>query len=306
MQPETGSAKGSATRSAKGGSLDQSVDVVVVSPHLDDAVLSLGAHIARLAAQGRRVEVWTAFTRGPAPGDVPRRHRAFADYETRLAEDDRALCLLGAGARHLDLTERIWREPRLRSVAAAFRTPRVVEGFSEVSTLVAVIDSVLARPEAELFVPLGVGHHVDHVEVAVAALQAVAASGAYSRVGFYEDVYALSEAARRRHPVARRRAWPLLDAPGWGAPLLGVGMRVMGAAARGPSVEGYVSDVADMVWSCEQRDATGYEAAKLSAVAQYRSQVSRMGGMPRLAAVLRRAHRVRGGELVWRATPRGT
>jgi len=42
----------------------------VISPHLDDAVLSLGGLIGREVAAGRRVEVWSCFTAGP-PLDVP-------------------------------------------------------------------------------------------------------------------------------------------------------------------------------------------------------------------------------------------
>lgn len=39
--------------------------LVVLSPHLDDAVLSLGATIARLSRHGRSVRVVTAFANDP-------------------------------------------------------------------------------------------------------------------------------------------------------------------------------------------------------------------------------------------------
>jgi LmbE family N-acetylglucosaminyl deacetylase len=286
-------------------------DVVVLSPHLDDAVLSIGATIGRLAHQGLRVEVWTVYTAGPPLAAIARRHRAFGDYEIRAAEDDSALARLGAGHRRLGLRERIWRAPRPRSLASAFRTPSDVAGFGEVPRLISVVREVLARPGVELYAPLGVGHHVDHVEVALAVLTATieaatveaatSQSDAFARVSFYEDFYALGEAARRRHPITRRQAWPLSQVPGWAAPLGGTALRLGAMITRGPGLGDYLPAVEAMTWVCEPAAVEEFEDAKLAAIAEYRSQVPRLGGMSRIEALNRRAHRVRGGELLWRA-----
>jgi LmbE family N-acetylglucosaminyl deacetylase len=277
-------------------------DVVVLSPHLDDAVLSIGAWIARLVRDGRRVEVWTAFTRQPDLTGVPRSWRPFGDYAARLAEDDEALDILGAGSRRLGLPERIWREPRPRSLAGAFRGPTGTEGFECLPALTATIAEVLARPGVELYAPLGVGQHTDHVEVALAAIQAGLACDALHRVGFYEDFYALGEAFRRRHPVTRTLPDPVFESPSRAAPLFGAALRMMAAASSGPRLDDYCPGVRAASWRWERHPVTGTEQAKMAAVIAYRSQVSRLGGRRRLELVLRRAHRVRGGELVWRAT----
>jgi LmbE family N-acetylglucosaminyl deacetylase len=301
-------------------------DVVVLSPHLDDAVLSLGATIGRMAAAGCRVEVWTAFTAGPDPAGLPRRLRPFGDYPVRIAEDDRALDRLGGvgaatpvGRRRLGLPERLWRDlaDGARSpggLASAFRTPHDLAGFSQLAALEAAVREALANPGTRLYAPLGIGRHTDHVEVAVAALR-VALAGLpatpgpafdpLDRVLFYEDFYAAGEAQRRRHPVSARLPRPWRESPGWAAPLLGAGLRALALAERGPGVDRFEPAIRDADWRCEPQPVDGFERAKLEAVAEYRSQLARMGGGRRVAAVLRRAHRVRGGELVWRASVRG-
>jgi LmbE family N-acetylglucosaminyl deacetylase len=83
--------------------------VVVVSPHLDDAVLSLGATIADHVAAGGEVLVLTVLA-GPPGSDQPAgdwdRACGFATeadaVRARRQEDLRACRLLGAAVEHLD------------------------------------------------------------------------------------------------------------------------------------------------------------------------------------------------------------
>lgn len=281
--------------------------LVVVSPHLDDAVLSLGAHLAARVRAGEHVEVWTAFTDGPSPASVPRRLRRFGDYAARLAEDDRALAVLGAGNRRLGLPERVWRTPPARGLGAAFRTPDDRSGFTELPTLEAVAADLLARPAVRVLAPLGVGHHVDHVEVAAAVLGTALRLDALDRVGFYEDFYALGDGARRRHPVTGGRA--ATDpgrrrhrAPGWAAPWEGLVLAATALIGRGPSLDAYVPGFAELVWQAVPHPVDPWsEQRKLAAVAEYRSQTPALGGIWQLGPILRRAHRVRGGEVIWSA-----
>jgi LmbE family N-acetylglucosaminyl deacetylase len=77
-------------------------DVVVLSPHLDDAVFSLGATISRLTRSGARVTVLTVFGGDPssrvAAGDWDRRtgfETAGEAAAVRREEDRRACALLG-------------------------------------------------------------------------------------------------------------------------------------------------------------------------------------------------------------------
>jgi LmbE family N-acetylglucosaminyl deacetylase len=83
--------------------------VVVVSPHLDDAVLSVGASVARWAHAGASVEVLTVFAGDPESGSPAGGWDSRAGFRTegeaaraRREEDARACALLGAIAVWLD------------------------------------------------------------------------------------------------------------------------------------------------------------------------------------------------------------
>jgi LmbE family N-acetylglucosaminyl deacetylase len=272
--------------------------VVVLSPHLDDAVLSLGAAVARWSEQGRTVQVWTAFTEAPPGAGPPRRLAAFGDYARRRAEDDRALAVLGAHSHRLGMSERLWREPRPRTLAAAFVGPRTVAGFACLGPLTEVVADLLTSG-AEVYAPLGIGQHVDHVEMTLAALAAADRTGRWEALRFYEDYYALEERFRRRHPVAARRPLPWWRSPSWTAPALVLSLGIPAAVlpARGP--ERYDARIAALQWRSAALPVDGFEARKLQAVLEYASQVPRLGGRRGLPAALRRSHRERGGEAVW-------
>src|SRR2546423_1587749 len=84
--------------------------VTIISPHLDDAVLSLGAAIARAVRGGSSVSVLTVFAGDESstePADDWARRCGFATegeaYRTRREEDRRATAWLGASAEHLPL-----------------------------------------------------------------------------------------------------------------------------------------------------------------------------------------------------------
>ncbi len=83
--------------------------LVVVSPHLDDAVLSLGATLAHAAEAGVKVEVLTVFACAPdsgAPTDDWDRKSGFATEgeaaQQRRIEDQGACAILGVTPRWFD------------------------------------------------------------------------------------------------------------------------------------------------------------------------------------------------------------
>jgi LmbE family N-acetylglucosaminyl deacetylase len=85
-----------------------STNVYVVSPHLDDAVFSLGATVAALTARGARVRAVTLFAGDPEcdlPAGESNRRAGFATVgeasRTRRQEDARACGLLGMTPRWL-------------------------------------------------------------------------------------------------------------------------------------------------------------------------------------------------------------
>jgi LmbE family N-acetylglucosaminyl deacetylase len=83
--------------------------ITVVSPHLDDAVMSVGATIAAAVRQGASVEVLTVFGYGPVsdipagPWDVKSGFSTEAEACKARREEDRNACrILGATPRWLD------------------------------------------------------------------------------------------------------------------------------------------------------------------------------------------------------------
>lgn len=90
--------------------------VLLVSPHLDDAVLSVGATISAMTAAGTHVVVCTVFAGRPQPPFSPAADDFHADcglgwdaIDQRRQEDLAALAVLGAEAVHLDFLDAIYR-----------------------------------------------------------------------------------------------------------------------------------------------------------------------------------------------------
>lgn len=280
-------------------------EIAIVSPHLDDAVLSVGGLIAREVAAGNRVTVVSCFTAGPPLDQIPPAQRVFGDYSIRRAEDERALAVLGAAHRWLDRPERIWRQPPLAKTLHVFHTPPKITDFSELATIRGAIGEWLDRG-ARVYAPLAIGHHVDHTEVALAALRELLARGAYDRLRFYEDPYALGGGCRRQHWLARTRTWRVFGAPAWASPRVAALLRVVAASARGPVIDEYLPEVTRLNWRCTpQALAPSEEAKKLAAVSEYTSQVRAFGGEARVRAFMSRGHAMLGGELIWTARPGG-
>jgi LmbE family N-acetylglucosaminyl deacetylase len=276
--------------------------ILVVSPHLDDAVLSLGGTISQWCDDGARVVIATVYTAGPPLDEIPASMRQFADYTTRLREDEAALAIVGAEARWLGQVERAFRPPYLTGLAI-FTTPEARGGFARLASIAAALDRIdVAAAADRIAVPLGVGNHVDHVETLVAVTDWLLARGLAGRAVFYEDPYAVSGTMRRRHPVTRRRRWWPWRAPALTAPKLAVLLAAAAHARHGPPVDTYLAPAWQAArWRAEVSPIAGQEARKLDAVARYGSQVRAFGGMGGVARTLRAYHRRCGGEPLWRA-----
>jgi len=149
------------------------VRVVAVSPHLDDAVFSAGASLARLVDAGHDVTVVTCFTASvPAPTgfalacQTDKGLAADADYMAlRRAEDRAATAVLRASPVHLPLPEAPHRGYDSAPVLFAGMRPGDVV-WQDVLTALRAYDADL------WLAPQGLGGHVDHLQVvrAVAAL----------------------------------------------------------------------------------------------------------------------------------------
>lgn len=139
--------------------------MLALSPHLDDAIFSCGATLARLADRGIRVALVTAFTRSVAAPSgfaltcqTDKGVHPDTDYMAlRRAEDRAAADVLGvADVIHLDLPEAPHRG--YESPAELFGAPREDDTIGR--PLRAHL-SELGQPELVL-APRGLGGHVDH------------------------------------------------------------------------------------------------------------------------------------------------
>ncbi|MFK0213454.1 PIG-L deacetylase family protein [Streptomyces sp. NPDC090298] len=207
------------------------VPVLVLSPHLDDAVLSCGA---LLGWAGRRAPVTVAslFTEATPPpytlsGRMYLRQTRAGDAEAlfaeRRAEDLRVLELLGVDPHHAGLVDGLFRRlPRPRpgtgglarllpEVAHVYPTYRLHLTRGRISAhdaevLRAVgetIDALLPAGSGGLILaPLAVGGHADHVLVRCAAERSGRRIVYYSDFPYNQSAAAEAEFIRRHRLVA--------------------------------------------------------------------------------------------------------
>ena len=250
-------------------------DLVVLSPHLDDGVLSCGGRLAAASEAGERALVVTLFA-----GDDPvapinplavelRRLWSLPPGEViaaRRAEDVEACRRLGVEALHWRFPEAIYRA----SPAGAAYYPSVPALYGEPDRREAeLVDelaaAVAALPAARLLLaPLAVGGHVDHR----LARQAAEHSG--RELAYYED-------------------FPYVE---WKRLALG---RALGGSLGLPwrAPRGWQAEVLPL--------GAGLLERRAQAILAYASQVPALfRGEGRLRKQLRRAARRAGGERIWR------
>lgn len=167
---------------------------LVLSPHLDDAILSCAGRIRRHVAQGDRVELLTAFSHAD-PHDA-------ADWAARRREDEAAAARLGALPRWLGLPDAPFRDPSYVDLDALTGPHAPADAAWRRRLEQRLREALEAEPPRSLYVPLGVGDHVDHrlVHEAVAAILPDLTPVVRGAVRWYEDQpYALV-----LHAIARR------------------------------------------------------------------------------------------------------
>lgn len=275
---------------------------LIVSPHLDDAVLSIGGSIAAWTTAGSRVVVASVYTSGPPLDEIDPSMRCFADYETRRAEDAAACAKVGAEPRWLDQIERAFRKPYLDGTAY-FTTPPDRAGFGAIDNVKQALDPLAALDPEHIIVPLGIGNHVDHVETLVATTEWAHERGLLDRVRFYEDFYALAAPSRQRHPIASKHLWRPWQAPLLHAPRLSAILRRIARAARGPAIDRYlVAPLREARWTVTRSDVRATEARQLAAIECYGSQTRAFGGLVGITRAIHAFHAWWGGaEPLWHA-----
>ncbi|WP_306215185.1 PIG-L deacetylase family protein [Actinoplanes sp. RD1] len=164
--------------------LEAGTPVLVVSPHLDDAVLSCGAFLTA-AAPRCPVTVATVFTTaGPPPHTLAARrflagNDAQALYAERRREDREVLSGLGCRVVHLGFPDALFRRRRSRLVLPELTHRYPTYRYDIARGRVArgdrpLVDDIVAALPADggvVLCPLGVGRHVDHLLARAAAMR---------------------------------------------------------------------------------------------------------------------------------------
>ena len=169
-------------------------NILVVSPHLDDAAISCADHIRRWRSQGHTVRVTTLFTDfGEAqPSDYMKRFlidqgfKNNQDYSSaRKTEDHAAMQRLDVEYLHGGLRDAGFRELNGTLLYPDYKalTRSKIEGNA-----LAILDKIKfvlsVSPSPDLVVaPLGIGNHIDHL----IAREASRSSSSHSALGFYFD-----------------------------------------------------------------------------------------------------------------------
>jgi LmbE family N-acetylglucosaminyl deacetylase len=129
---------------------------IVLSPHLDDGVLSLGGFLYDEVKAGKEVEVWTFCCATPL-GKSPEH------YSKRRREDKEALKIIGAKPVHYGFMDALDRNKDGRPMYSnVFET---VKPDDEESKWITVLLKTDLASDDKVFCPLAVGNHVDHVNV---------------------------------------------------------------------------------------------------------------------------------------------
>ena len=131
---------------------------IFISPHLDDAVFSCGGLIAQLVNEGP-VLVLNLFTRYLG---TLKMHGAVLGVE-RYEEEAAVANFLGFESRTLGELDAPFRREEYRKIGNLFRPP-VAQDIEWLPVLRQQLFAELSQLEyQQLYVPLGVGWHVDHV-----------------------------------------------------------------------------------------------------------------------------------------------
>ncbi|MBK8139348.1 MAG: PIG-L family deacetylase [Chloroflexi bacterium] len=144
---------------------------VVLSPHPDDAPLTMGAYIHHLTTRGERVLIVTTMA-GEIPHtlpDTPVVHEFHTTWDVgdnpiflRHDEDRAAAAVLGAEVTFLDIADCIYRT--LDGEPLYFTRSDVFDKVNPADPVIAVPESLraLVREAGTIYAPLSIGKHVDH------------------------------------------------------------------------------------------------------------------------------------------------
>ncbi len=172
------------------------MNILVLSPHADDAILSCGDHIMKWIKKSTDITVCTIFTNFKTPviskdAKLFLNHSGFTNInlfkKARDAEDKNALRYMGVNYTSPHLTDGAFRVIKNKLVYESF--DKLLSG--KISRLDKVTIKKLSyflqvtKTNYDLIIaPLGIGNHADHLITSFCAKQSIS----FNKLGFYIDV----------------------------------------------------------------------------------------------------------------------
>ena len=169
-------------------------DAIYLSPHLDDVTLSCGGQLFQATNAGQRVLIVTITAGDPPNSAVSGYAQSLHDrwalatdaVAARRAEDEDANAILGADTLHWSLPDCIYRYHPTTGAPFYVSDPDIFGAVNpaELPVVATLSEQIAALPaHRQLYVPLTIGHHVDHQLTRLAAERAFP----QAQLCYYED-----------------------------------------------------------------------------------------------------------------------
>lgn len=173
--------------------LDSLEDLIILSPHLDDAILSVGSLISSYANKVKKIRIISIFTEGSNLKSLAtetllsnaNQTDAYKYFSIRRREDKEAIRLLGKiDIQHLGYTDSAWRVDAAGN--PLYFDSQLMSLMKEDEKLQSEIQTKLKsiiKPKRStgIFAPIARGNHADHQIIRNAAIRL------FPNVIFYED-----------------------------------------------------------------------------------------------------------------------
>jgi LmbE family N-acetylglucosaminyl deacetylase len=174
-------------------------DYILVSPHLDDTVVSLGGFIKEKIQKKLNVLVITVFTKAETPKNLSNDQLLFLNsqnsceklFNKRKLEDKKVADFLGFDLLHLDFTDALFRQkngkylyPEYKKIFSGKINKLDSDLILKIKKRLKNLITKKSKRTSKIFSPLGVGKHVDHVIVAELMMELIS----NKKLLFWEDI----------------------------------------------------------------------------------------------------------------------